>query len=185
MNAVADILLLRRPFYFLRHGEAESNLRGLVSGTTDVPLTARGHEQARAAAAALKDRGITTIYSSALQRARDTAEYAARSLGLPVVVVPELAERNWGVLNGQPRGLRKPGVTPPGAETPEIYAARVGKGLAAVTGDVPLIVAHSGVFRVLCKMLGVPEPRDPVTNARAVLCLPPDAAHAVWRFEFI
>lgn len=184
MNA-PDIPLLRRPFYFLRHGEAESNLLGLVSGTTDVPLTPRGHEQARAASAVLINRGITSIFSSALRRALDTANPVARVLGLPVVVVPELSERNWGVLNGQPRALRRPGVTPPGAETPEEYAARVKKGLAAVNGDVPLIVAHSGVFRVLCSALGVAEPKDPVSNARPIRCLPPESSRAAWQFEFV
>lgn len=180
-----DIPLLQRPFYFLRHGETESNLRDVVAGSIDVPLTERGHSQAQRAAASLRGLGITAIYSSALRRARDTADHVAHSLDLPVTVIPDLAERNWGVLEGKPRQLRVPGVTPPGGETPEAYANRVRKGLAAATGEVPLIVAHSGVFRVLCRMLDVPEPRDPVSNARPMRCLPPDRAHASWRFEFL
>jgi broad specificity phosphatase PhoE len=89
------------------------------------------------------------------------------------------------VLEGQPRALRVRGVTPPGAETPEAYANRVLAGLAKIDGAAPLIVAHSGVFRVLCNTLGVPEPVDPVSNARPVHCLPPDASHSEWRFEFL
>ncbi len=118
-----DIPLLRHAFLFLRHGETEANVRRVVAGSRDVPLTGVGHEQARTAAAALKSRGITAIYSSALQRARDTAGYVARELGLAVQVVPELGERNWGVLEGKPRESRLPGTTPQGAETPELRAA--------------------------------------------------------------
>ena len=182
---IPDIPLLRRAFFFLRHGETESNLRGVVAGSSDVPLTGLGHAQARTAAALLKGRGITAIYASALRRARDTADYAARELGLPVVIIPELAERNWGTLEGKPRELRVPGVTPPGGETPEAYAGRVLKGLGRIDGDVPLVVAHSGVFRVLCRTLGIPEPSDPVTSARPLRCLPPDIPRGAWRFEFI
>ena len=182
-TGIPDLPVLRRAFIFLRHGETEANLRRVVAGSQDVPLTEVGHEQARAASVALKTRGITAIYSSALQRARDTAEHAARELGLPVQVVPELGERNWGALEGKPRDTRVSGVTPPGAESAEIFARRVHSGLAKIGAGVPLIVAHAGVFRVLCNTLGVPEPADPVSNAHPIRCIPPDDSHTTWRFE--
>ena len=183
MASLSDIPLLAAPFFFLRHGETEANRSGVIAGCTDIPLTPRGHAQARDAAAVLKGRGITAIYASSLSRARDTADYVAQALGLPVVTIPEISERNWGILEGKPRVLRKPGVTPPGAETPEVYAARVWKGLACIAGAVPLVVAHSGVFRVLCRSLGIPEPSDPVANAMPLRCVPPDPEHSAWRFE--
>ena len=178
-----DIPLLRHAFFFLRHGETEANLRRVVAGSRDVPLTKIGHEQARAAAAALKSCGITAIYSSALQRARDTADYVARELGLPVRVVLELSERNWGVLEGKPRESRLPGITPQGAETPEAFARRVHAGLARIGEGVPLIVAHAGVFRVLCTALGIPESAEPVSNAHPIRCVPPGDTRAAWRLE--
>jgi 2,3-bisphosphoglycerate-dependent phosphoglycerate mutase len=178
------IPLLARPFYFLRHGETESNAAGTLAGSIDVPLTERGHAQARAAAAALENCGITVIYSSALRRARDTADYIAGMLRLPVSIVPELAERHWGVLEGKSRELRVPGITPPGAETPEEFTARVFRGLAKIKPeDLPLIVSHSGVFRVLCRTLGIAEPAERVDNARPVRCIPPDAEQPRWRLE--
>ena len=183
MNPLSDIPLLRRSFFFLRHGETEANRHGVVAGSMDVPLTPLGHAQAREAAAALQGQGITAIYTSSLSRARDTADYVAQALGLPVVTIPEIGERNWGILEGKPRALRKPGVTPPGAETPEVYAARVWKGLALVAGVVPLVVAHSGVFRVLCTALGIPERTNPIANAVPLRCVPPGPEHSEWRFE--
>jgi probable phosphoglycerate mutase len=183
-SSPAAMPLLTQPFYFLRHGETDSNVRRIVAGSLDVPLTERGQAQARAAALALANCGISDIYSSALRRAFDTAQYIAAVLKLPVRVIPGLAERRWGVLEGQPRELRVAGVTPPGAETAEEFSRRVMQACAEIkTQGVPLLVAHSGVFRVLCRALGVTEPSEQVGNARPVHCVPPDAQHHAWRLE--
>jgi probable phosphoglycerate mutase len=161
----AAIAVFERPFYFLRHGETESNARAVIGGSTDVDLTPLGREQAAEAARALVGTRITHVYSSPLTRARDTATPIAAALRLTVTVVDELAERNWGVLEGQPRALRMRGDTPEGAETPQAFMERALRGLARVQGDAPLIVAHSGTFRVLCRTLEVFETEAPVANA--------------------
>jgi probable phosphoglycerate mutase len=176
--------LLERAFYFVRHGETEHNVRGLVAGSTDVLLTECGQAQARAAARALAPVGITAIYSSALRRARDTADCIGRSLALPVTVVEALGERNWGELEGQPRELRVRGAIPHGAEPPHQFMQRIVRGLATIdAGGVPLVVAHSGVYRVLCRVLGVIEPEAPVANAQPVRFVPPAHGAAVWTVE--
>lgn len=161
----ASIALFRRPFYFVRHGETEMNAAHRVAGSIDTALTARGREQATEAAAALARERITAIYTSPLTRARDTATPIAEVLDLPVVVLPELAERNWGVLEGQPRGTRVRGTTPEGAETPDAFMQRVLSGFAQIDSEAPLVVGHSGIFRVLCRTLGVRESAAPVANA--------------------
>lgn len=184
-----SIPLLKRPFYFLRHGESRSNVDDTIAGSIDVPLTERGRAQASAAARALENRNITAIHSSALSRARETAETIAAALDLPLWVVDELAERRWGVLEGKPRSLRVPGVTPPGAETPEEFTRRIASALAKIQTDgTPLIVAHSGVFRVLCRMLGVAEPAQSesrLANARPARFIPPEPLHPRWRLELL
>ncbi|HXG52802.1 MAG TPA: histidine phosphatase family protein [candidate division Zixibacteria bacterium] len=183
---VPRVPLFARPFYFLRHGETEANVLRIVAGSRDVPLTELGHVQAREAAALLAGRGITAICSSALQRARQTARYVAEALELPVTIVPELGERNWGALEGRPRDLCLAGVTPPGGETEEEFSSRVLRGFARVEPEgLPLIVSHSGVFRVLCRVLGVEPPGERIENARPVLCLPPDARSPIWRLELL
>ena len=111
------IALFQHPFYFVRHGETEMNASRLVAGSVDTALTELGHKQAADAALVLAAQPITGVYSSPLKRARDTAVPIAEHLGLPVVVIPQIAERNWGSLEGQPRGSRARGVTPQGAET--------------------------------------------------------------------
>lgn len=176
--------LLQTPFYFLRHGETETNRSGLVAGATDVELNATGWRQARAAAALLRQRGIAAIYSSPLRRARDTAECAAAALGLPVTVIPELAERNWGELEGKPRALRVRDATPPGGEGAEQFAQRTLAGLAKIpAASSPLIVAHSGTFRALCRHLGIAQSDTPVKNSQPLRFVPAIDARAAWVIE--
>lgn len=169
---MSAVVLFTRPFYFLRHGETELNANRLVAGSIETELTPAGREQAHRAAHALAKEPITGVYSSPMRRARDTAAPVAERLGLPVVILPEIAERCWGALEGQPRASRMPGVTPAGAETLEAFTARVLAGLARIDTSVPLVVGHSGVFRVLCRTLSIPERDAPVTNALPLKCVP-------------
>jgi broad specificity phosphatase PhoE len=160
-----SIALFRRPFYFLRHGETETNAQRLVAGSLDTELTAVGRQQALEAAAILAKEPITAVYSSPLRRAYDTAVPVAERLALPVIVIPELAERTWGVLEGQPRGSRVRGVTPEGAESSRAFAQRILCALAKIESETPLIVGHSGVFRVLCRTVAIVEAEAPIANA--------------------
>jgi probable phosphoglycerate mutase len=180
---LASCALFQAPFVFLRHGETEINRLGLTAGMTDVALNATGRQQARAAAAALVGRGIDAIYSSPLHRALESARCVAHTLNLPTVVVPELAERNWGALEGKPRELRVREATPPGGEGLEEFTRRTFAGLAKIPGSrLPLIVAHSGTFRILCAHLDM-EMRAQVENCRPLRFLPPRSAGAPWTAE--
>ena len=161
-NAIA---LFQRPFYFLRHGETETNAQRLVAGSLDTELTPVGRQQALDAAAILAKEPISAVYSSPLRRARDTAIPVAERLELQVIIIAELAERSWGVLEGQPRGSRMRGVTPKGAESSRAFAQRILCALAKIESETPLIVGHSGVFRVLCRTLAIVETEAPIANA--------------------
>ena len=81
----------------VRHGETAWNAEGRVQGQTDIPLSAVGHAQARAAAAILAGHDFSAIYSSDLLRVRQTAEPAAQRLALPVTLDPRLRERHYGI----------------------------------------------------------------------------------------
>jgi probable phosphoglycerate mutase len=175
--------MFSRPFYYVRHGETETNAHRLVAGSLDVDLTARGREQAYAAARALANVPITGIYSSPLKRARHTAEPIAEVLRLPVTLIDEIAERKWGDLEGKPRGSRRRGVMPEGAEGTDAFIARVLAGFTRIDTDVPLIVAHSGVFRVLCRTLRIVEAETPVANALPLRFVP--IGESGWRIDEI
>lgn len=177
-----SIALFQHPFYFVRHGETQMNANRLVAGSVDTELTELGHQQAAEAALMLAAHPITAVYSSPLRRARDTAAPIAERLKLPVIVLPQIAERNWGTLEGQPRGSRARGVTPEGAETTEEFSQRVLAGFALIDAELPLIVGHSGVFRVICRTLEIIESEAPVTNALPLRLTPLDKG---WKLESV
>jgi broad specificity phosphatase PhoE len=186
VNPVNYVPLFSRPFYFLRHGESESNRLKVIGGSMDVELTDIGRAQAREAIDALRPLGITHVTSSHLRRARETAEIICKALGLTHVIIPELAERNWGEMEGKPVASRVRGSLPAGAETPEEFVARVGKGLAQVKAEgVPLVVAHSGTNRALSRLLGLAESVEPIGNCRPVRFTPPAQVGGAWLLETI
>ena len=65
-------------------------------------LTDLGHLQATAAAERLRDEGIEQIFSSTHGRAMETAEHAARLLGLTVTGCDFMREVRWGAADDQP-----------------------------------------------------------------------------------
>ncbi len=82
--------------YFIRHGESQANLERRFAGSTDVPLTEKGREQAEKTAEFLQDIPFTAVYASDLVRAYETGLATARRHGLPVVQTPVLREIHAG-----------------------------------------------------------------------------------------
>lgn len=163
------IALLEQPFYFLRHGETPANVADLISGATDDPLTENGLAQAEAAAEILSSHPIAAIWHSPLTRARLTAEAVARRSGAPLIALPGLAERNWGVWEGGPRSQLIRDAKPEGGEGPDEFATRIRTALAAITGPFPvLIVGHSGTAREIHAYLSE-APFTRPGNARPIL----------------
>ncbi len=174
-------------FCFLRHGETESNRLKTIAGSLDVALNDTGLAQAHAAIELVRPLGVTHLASSNLRRARETAATIARALALPHVVVPELGERSWGALEGRSQVLRVRGAPPPpDAETAEQFISRTRSGLVQVRAEgIPLVVAHSGTHRVLCRLLGLAESAEPIANCRPVRFTPPAYAGGLWRCEVL
>ena len=85
----------------VRHGETDWNLsRRIQGGNSDTPLNQRGRHQAEGLALRLKQEKIQAIYSSPLQRARDTAQAIANYHELTVEIEPSLREIEVGELEG-------------------------------------------------------------------------------------
>lgn len=143
----------------VRHGEADGAGR-CYGARHDVPLTAAGVEQARAAAAALPSVG--TLVCSPARRARQTAEV----FGAAPRVDARWLERDFGAWEGRlwaecwaeaPPDVdvdaeRYAAWTPPGGETTQAVQARVAEALeelAATDAPQPVVViTHAGPIRL-------------------------------------
>jgi broad specificity phosphatase PhoE len=87
--------------YIARHGETTWNVEGKIQGRSDPGLSPRGQQQSLALLEQLKDRPLTTIYTSSLQRSILTAQPVAHYFGLPIRQTSELDEIAFGVLEGR------------------------------------------------------------------------------------
>jgi probable phosphoglycerate mutase len=86
----------------IRHGENDFTKKHKLAGyTPNVHLNERGQSQARALADALKEVPIKAIFSSPLERARETAEPIATTRGLEVQLEKGLLETDVGKWQGR------------------------------------------------------------------------------------
>ena len=91
---------MQTELFLIRHGETTWNAQARFQGHQDSPLTATGIEQAKAAAAFLRNHTLHALYSSDLPRTLQTAQPIAAATGLTVIEEPALRERNLGVFEG-------------------------------------------------------------------------------------
>lgn len=94
-------------YVMIRHGQADSNVLGVVSTNIENPhhLTEQGKREVLAALPMLREKGITKIIASPLVRTRETAELLADELGYPkeaIVYEDRFKEWQLGELNGRP-----------------------------------------------------------------------------------
>ena len=84
--------------YFIRHGETEWSLSRQHTGRTDIPLTEKGKQQAGGLEARLRPIPFHRVFTSPMQRARQTCALA----GLAHVseIEPDLSEWDYGDYEG-------------------------------------------------------------------------------------
>jgi broad specificity phosphatase PhoE len=135
--------------FLVRHGETDWNADGRLQGQTDRPLSDFGRRQARQLAEGLADERLQAIYASDLARARETAEIVAERLRLPVVLDPDLREKDWGTWEGLTAAERDR-VEFVGEAT-EAHQERMLRALRRISqrhdGGSVLVVTHGGSMR--------------------------------------
>jgi probable phosphoglycerate mutase len=163
---------------FARHGETAYNAEGRLQGQRDIPLNARGRDQARALGKTLRARfgaeldrleEAEAFVASPLKRARETMEIARAAMGLPpgrYRLDAVLMELSFGVWEGltwpdiearYPKGVEarmrdKWGFAPPGGESYAMLAERLRPWLESLSGDA-FVVSHGGVARALMTLI--------------------------------
>jgi alpha-ribazole phosphatase len=154
-----------------RHGETDYNREWRYQGRTDLRLNRAGVGQAEGLRRRLSREPLDVIYSSNLKRAAETAEVTSRGRGLRLELRENLAELDFGKLEGmtydeivksypdwEPDGFS---FTAYGGESLEQLARRIKAFANELRSHNPadadiLIVAHAGSLRVLlCVLLGI------------------------------
>ncbi|MFC2007264.1 alpha-ribazole phosphatase [Chloroflexota bacterium] len=156
----------------VRHGETELNSGKRFWGNTDVKLSEEGIRQAEQIRDFLTGTEINAVYASNLSRALATAEIIASRHRMKITTCTELAEINFGALEGltfeeissqhpeMAELLSTWSIRPrfPGGEGVDDLNERVNNFLPRLKKhteeETILIVSHAGVLRLLvCNLL--------------------------------
>ncbi|MGH7037614.1 MAG: histidine phosphatase family protein [Stellaceae bacterium] len=160
-------------FHLIRHGEHTLLGRMLVGRMPGVGLSERGRAEVRWLAGRLAGEKIGALYTSPMQRTRETAAILAEALGLPVGIREDAIELDYGEwtgatfasVRGDPRWQvwtrHRSIATLPGGETMRAVQGRIVAALfdlcAAHPEETVAIVSHGDVIRAaLLFALGMP-----------------------------
>jgi len=166
----------------VRHGETDWNNLNKIMGWHNRPLNSTGRQQARYLAYYLKEEyRIDAIYSSDLQRARETADII-HALAYPAISKPVFSENLREQNQGKLEGLESSEIrsqydlanmsfeeafikTPPEGESIKDFNERIinyfNELLSSTTSQGILIVTHGGVCT---QILGHVKGWDPVKS---------------------
>lgn len=160
-------MCLNTRIYLVRHGETAWNASGKFQGHSDVPLSDRGKEQAKAIAQRLALESIDSIYCSDLSRASETADIIAQPHNLKVTSLAELREINFGKWEGltfdeisekygelSTNWWTRPLTTQiPSGERLQEVVKRCSKAINSIvtshSGETVVVVAHGGIIRLI------------------------------------
>lgn len=179
MSAVGNASRARCTLLLVRH--AHTAMAGTLCGQSDPPLSEQGIAQLTELNQRLATYPVTHIFSSGLQRARQTAESIAQCRGLNVQYLDflhELAFGSWEGLNwDQVVALdpayaqhwldNYPNVPSPGGEHFSDFCMRVQRAMTVIAEQVDrgcaVVVTHAGIIRTfLASLAHLPNvPFDP------------------------
>lgn len=144
----------------VRHGETDWNNQRKIQGRKDIPLNEMGSLQAKDCQNYLSKFDWNVIVTSPLQRAKQTAEIINEELQLPIVVMEEFIERDYGEIEGltiEERLKYFPNSECPSQEKFEVVRERVMSGINRLhelyKNQNIIVVAHGGVIKVLLNSL--------------------------------
>jgi alpha-ribazole phosphatase len=151
----------------IRHGETDWNIEGRYTGQSDIPLNARGLQQAEALSLKLCEKKIDAIFSSDLLRASQTAQRMRADSDTPLHLDPRLREIDQGEWEGlhfdeirtryreawEKRKNAPLEVAPPGGETVGEVRQRVLEAVREIIDRHPqetvAIVSHGLVLAII------------------------------------
>lgn len=167
---------MKKTIYFIRHGQTDLNLRGIVQGRgVNSPLNTNGIQQAQAFFEAYKAVAFDKIYASTLLRTHQTvAPFLTQ--GLEMVELEGLDEISWGIYEGQEqteeilKGFEQVvgswrnndlDLAIPNGESPNTLVRRQKEAIAHIVSqeneETVLVCMHGRALRImLCHLTEVP-----------------------------
>lgn len=88
--------------YVLRHGETDWNRQRLLQGRSNIRLNENGRKLAKETAEGMKDIPFDIVFTSPLDRAKETAEIVLNGRDIPVIEDERIMEISFGVYEGKP-----------------------------------------------------------------------------------
>jgi len=166
----------------VRHGQSLWNLEDRFTGWVDVPLTAKGRDEAKVAGERLEGTPFDVAYTSNLTRAQETLRIILETLRMEVPTIRDeaLNERHYGDLQGLNKAKtaekygadqvkiwrRSYDVQPPNGESLKCTAARTLPFFErCIMGDIAqgknvLVVAHGNSNRSIVMSLDKLSPEE-------------------------
>jgi broad specificity phosphatase PhoE len=166
-------MTLSHPLVFIRHGQTDWNVETRMQGQKDIPLNARGREQAKRNGRVLADWLASTdmkpedfsFVTSPLSRTIDTMKLIRDAMGLPkegFTLDTRLIEITFGEWEGYTldelakqdeeavtrRAKDKWNMVPPGGESYAMLEERVVPWIKSLQGPT-VAVSHGGVSRIV------------------------------------
>jgi broad specificity phosphatase PhoE len=165
---------------FVRHGQSQANLDGIIVGFENTPLTKKGIQESIVTAKILKDEVFDIAFCSPLNRAKDTFKTINEYLNVNVIYDDRLKERNYGKFENKPYDFINndqsgidfwrydKNIKFELAENVLEFYERVESFFNDLktnySGKNILVVGHGGVYRVIyCLLNGLPENNDLLT----------------------
>jgi broad specificity phosphatase PhoE len=144
--------------FVIRHGETEGNQKKIYRGRWDLPLNENGLAQVAKAGQALQDIFFDAIYTSPLERTRQTAAAVAKYQKVEPQVddcLIDIDYGQWTKVADSEIARQQPDLYRLWKESPEKVVFPGGEGLAAArqriaTGLVRLAEAHPDQVIALC-----------------------------------
>ncbi len=164
--------------YIIRHGQTEFNKQGIILGHTNQSLNDEGIKQAKIVAKNIKYLQYAPIFSSDLQRAKETAEIIAKQTKSTITYLENLREKHVGKLEGVKWNEKfdcmtyselEQVVEEAGGESIDGFHSRVIDCFNEIVQDNMakhdkiIIVSHGGVIKtIINKILNITEPNNRV-----------------------
>lgn len=149
--------ILKKEFYFIRHGQTDYNLLGNKTDHPDVSLNAMGRNQAQKIAPLVVSLSIDTICFSPFQRAKETKDIISINMFAKEREISNLGECSLNIWQ-EMTSLGSKALSC-GSKSVQAFMNRVidGVNLALDQEGQILIVAHGGIHWALCCLLNVEQ----------------------------